>query len=89
MPLVLNSGLTYGVTNRKSKQPRSLSPVGICDRQGHLLILKLNPDISPYGNMALIVATFDPGRHPSACRGLCDALEDLSTAREVYSHDNA
>ena len=52
-------------------------------------MLELIPDIPPYRNMALVATAFDPGRYPSACEGLHDTLEDLSTLREVQGHDNA
>ena len=83
------SHIDYEATNRKPKQTRSLSPVGTCDRQEHIFMLKLIPDIPSYRNMALAAATFGPGRYPSACKGLHDALEDLSTPRGVQGHDNA
>ena len=69
-------------------QSRSPSPVGACDRQKHHFILNLNLGLSPYGNMALVATTFDTGRYPSACEGLCETPDDLSTPCEVQSHHN-
>ena len=68
---------------------RPLSPVGTCNRQEHHSLLNLNPGPSPYGNMALIATTFGTGRHPSACEGLCETPDGLSTPREVQGHHNA
>ena len=68
---------------------RLLSPVGSCDRQEHHSMLNLNLDSSSYRNMALVATTFDTGRYPSACEGLCETPDGLSTTREVPGHHNA
>ena len=52
-------------------------------------MLNLNPGLSSYGSMALVVTTFDTGRYPSACGGLCETPDDLSIPREVQGHHNA
>ena len=52
-------------------------------------MLNLNPGLSSYGNMALVATTFDTGRYPSACKGLCETPDDLSAPREVQCHHNA
>ena len=70
-------------------QSRSLSPVGTCDRQEHHSMLNLNPGLSSYGNMALVATTFDTGRYPSACEGLCETPDGLSTPHEVQGHRNS
>ncbi len=51
-------------------------------------MLNLNLGLSPYGYMALVATTFDTGRYPSACEGLCETPDGLSTAREVQGHHN-
>ena len=76
------------MTSRKPVQIRSLSPVGTRDRQEHHFMLNLNLGLSPYGYMALVATTFDTGRYPSACEGLCETPDGLSTAREVQGHHN-
>ena len=52
-------------------------------------MLNLNPGLSPSGNMALVAATFDTGRYPSACEGLCETPDGFSTPREVQRHHNS
>ena len=52
-------------------------------------MLNLNPGLSPSGNMALVAATFDTGRYSSACGGLCETPDGLSTTREVQGHHHA
>ena len=38
--------------------------------------------------MALVATTFDTGRYPSACKGLCETPDGLSTPCEVQGHHN-
>ena len=51
-------------------------------------MLKLIPDISPYRNMALVAAAFDPDRDPGALGRLRGTPGDLSTLRDVQCHHN-
>jgi len=63
--------------------------VGTCNRRGDLFVLKLIPDISPYRNMVLVAAAFDPDRDLGTFGGLRGTPGDLSTLREVQCHHNA
>jgi len=52
-------------------------------------VLKLIPDTSPYRNMALVAAAFDPDRDPGTFGSLRGIPGDLSTLREAQCHYNA
>ena len=63
--------------------------MGTCDRQENRRVLKLIPDTSPYRNMALVAAAFDPDRDPGTFGSLRGIPGDLSTLREAQCHYNA